>query len=134
MGMLIEKHYKKQKNIHKKHTDSYASRRVILGGIATYSVFAPSYYARADLVSDLIKKSTANKELNDKKRLATSYANFARSRTVTDNSCSFPNNFFGCQNAAELGNVKFLTDDLLIECKGKEKSCSSKSKGNLPSF
>merc|ERR1712118_546145 len=97
-------------------------------------VAEPSYYARADLVSDLLDKSAANKKINDKKRLATSYANFARSRTVTDSTCRFPDNFFGCQNAAELGNVKFLTDDLQIECKGKDKSCSSKSKGTLPSF
>merc|ERR1712124_44742 len=97
-------------------------------------ILAPSYNARANLTSDLLEKSAANKELNDKKRLATSYANFAGSRTVTDKTCSFPNNFFGCQNTAELGNVKFLTDDLKIECRGKEKSCSSKSKGSLPSF
>ena len=31
-----------------------------------------------------------NKALNDKKRLATSGANFARSRTVTDGTCKFP--------------------------------------------
>merc|ERR1712224_303349 len=110
------------------------SRRAFLGSVIGCITLAPSHNARADLVSDLIEKSTANKELNDKKRLATSYANFARSRTVTDSTCSFPNNFFGCQNTAELGNVKFLTDDLKIECRGKEKSCSSKSKGSLPSF
>merc|ERR1712224_45541 len=110
------------------------SRRTFLGFLTGSVILVPSYYVRAGLVSDLIEKSTANKELNDKKRLATSYANFARSRTVTDSTCSFPNNFFGCQNTAELGNVKFLTDDLKIECRGKEKSCSSKSKGSLPSF
>jgi photosystem I subunit PsaN len=32
-------------------------------------------------------RSAANKELNDKKRLATSSANVARSRTVTDGTC-----------------------------------------------
>ena len=35
------------------------------------------------LIAALLEKTAANKELNDKKRLATSYANFARSRTVT---------------------------------------------------
>ena len=40
--------------------------------------------------------------LNDKKRLATSGANFARSRTVTDGSCAFPNNWVGCENGASM--------------------------------
>lgn len=40
--------------------------------------------------SDLLARSEANKELNDKKRLATSYANLARSRTVSDGTCKFP--------------------------------------------
>merc|ERR1712023_604289 len=110
------------------------SRRCYLTSFAGLIVMVPSYCARANVVSDLVEKSAANKELNDKKRLATSYANFARSRTVTDKTCRFPDNFFGCQNAAELGNVKFLTDDIQIECKGKEGNCASKSKGNLPSF
>ena len=46
--------------------------------------------AKADLTSDLLAKSTANAELHNKQRLATSYANFARSRTVTDGTCKFP--------------------------------------------
>jgi hypothetical protein len=41
---------------------------------------------------DLLAKTEANKALNDKKRLATSGANFERSRTVTDGICAFPNN------------------------------------------
>jgi photosystem I subunit PsaN len=41
---------------------------------------------------DLLAKTEANKALNDKKRLATSGANFERSRTVTDGVCAFPNN------------------------------------------
>merc|ERR1712005_50814 len=111
---------------------SLKSRRCYLGvGLLT---LVPSNSACAELASDLLQRSTANKELNDKKRLATSYANFARSRTVTDKTCSFPKNFFGCQNAAELENVKYLTDDIKIECQGKEKDCASKSKGNFPSF
>merc|ERR1711998_626306 len=123
MGM-----YKKRLSI--SYKGSLQSRRCYLG----LAALVPSNSARAELASDLLQRSTANKELNDKKRLATSYANFARSRTVTDKTCNFPKNFFGCQNAAELGNVKYLTDDIQIECKGKGSSCSSKSKGNLPSF
>ena len=34
----------------------------------------------------------SSQALNDSKRLATSGANFARSRTVTDGTCAFPNN------------------------------------------
>merc|ERR1712196_38992 len=100
--------------------NAFASRRIFFSIALGTTTLVPSYFARADLVSELLKKSTANKELNDKKRLATSYANFARSRTVADNTCRFPENFFGCQNAAELGDVKFLSDDINIECKGKE--------------
>ena len=82
--------------------------------------------------------------LNDSKRLATSGANFARSRTVTDGTCAFPNNvcappllcslsaralslcgrfatqLVGCENAAESGSVKYLSDDLKLECQGTE--------------
>merc|ERR1711907_142504 len=116
-------------------TPSYTnnSRRILLG-ITGGSLALTSKDSKAQLVKDLLEKTTANKEINDKKRLATSYANFARSRTVADNTCRFPDNFFGCQNAAEIGNVPFLTDDISLECKGKEGKCSSRSKGSLPSF
>eukprot|EP00746_Dinoflagellata_sp_MGD_P125370 gnl/MRDRNA2_/MRDRNA2_60127_c0_seq1.p1 gnl/MRDRNA2_/MRDRNA2_60127_c0~~gnl/MRDRNA2_/MRDRNA2_60127_c0_seq1.p1 ORF type:complete len:145 (+),score=1.20 gnl/MRDRNA2_/MRDRNA2_60127_c0_seq1:1-435(+) len=115
-------------------TFSLNSRRNLFTIFALCTAMVPSYHATANIVSDLVEKSAANKDLNDKKRLATSYANFARSRTVTDKTCRFPDNFFGCQNAAELGNVKYLTDDLKIECDGKDNGCSSKSKGTFPSF
>lgn len=46
--------------------------------------------AKADLTSDLLAKSAANAELHNKQRLATSYSNFARSRTVADGTCKFP--------------------------------------------
>ena len=73
--------------------------------------------------------------LNDKKRLATSGANFARSRTVTDGTCAFPKNMVGCENYAEAANVKFLTDDLKLECEGVDiTKCPAKAKDNLPSF
>merc|ERR1719160_1702022 len=109
-------------------------RRTLLTVTSGSVAIAVAKTVRADLSSELLEKTKANKELNDKKRLATSYANLARSRTVTDNTCRFPDNFLGCQNAAELGNVKFLTDDIRIECEGKESKCASKSKGTLPSF
>jgi photosystem I subunit PsaN len=91
--------------------------------------------ARADLTSDLLAKTEANKELNDKKRAATSSANFERSRLVTDGLCQFPQNFLGCENAAEKGDVKFLSDDLKIECEGTTdgKICASKAPGSFPS-
>ena len=40
-------------------------------------------------------------ELNDKKRLATSGANFARAFTVEFGTCKFPYNFTGCQDLAK---------------------------------
>jgi len=46
--------------------------------------------AKADLVEDLLAKSQANAELHNKQRLASSYSNFARSRTVADGTCQFP--------------------------------------------
>ena len=87
-------------------------------------------------VQGLIDKSTANKEMHDAQRLATSGANFARSRTVTDGTCGFPNNFIGCENLAEVGKVKFLSDDLEMECKGTGEGevCKAKAKGSFPSF
>ncbi len=47
-------------------------------------------------MEDLLAKTEANKELHNKQRLASSYSNFARSRTVADKTCSFPANFLGC--------------------------------------
>ena len=60
--------------------------------------------------------------MNDKKRALTSSANFARSRTVTDGSCKFPENLLGCENAAEFGNVKFLTGIIKLEIAKEPKS------------
>merc|ERR1719265_294249 len=108
---------------------SATSRRALLSLSANLMIITSTQPSHAGLVSDLLQKSEANKELNDKKRLATSYANFARSRTVSDGTCGFPDNFLGCQNAAELGKVKFLTDDIKIECEGSKNNCASKSKG-----
>merc|ERR1712118_1367 len=101
------------------------SRRSLLCLTTGLLAISSSQISKADLISSLIEKSASNKEINDKKVLATSYANFARSRTVTDKTCSFPDNFLGCQVRAELGRVKFLTEDVKIECEGKEGNCSS---------
>ncbi|EFN52626.1 hypothetical protein CHLNCDRAFT_32470 [Chlorella variabilis] len=76
--------------------------------------------AKADLTSDLMAKSSENKALHDKQRLATSYSNFARSRTVSDGTCKFPGNWFGCDIGAVAGDVKFVADDIKLECTGKE--------------
>ncbi len=89
-----------------------------LGLAALSAVLFAAPNARAALTEDLLARSSANKELNDKKRLATSGANFARSRTVTDGTCNFPNNWVGCENLAESGKVKFLSDDIALECQG----------------
>lgn len=40
-------------------------------------------------------------ELNDKKRSATTNANFARAYTVEFGTCKFPENFTGCQDLAK---------------------------------
>lgn len=96
--------------------------------------------------------------LHDSQRLATSGANFARSRTVTDGTCAFPNNLVGCENAAETGSVKarrvatvirnpfltpfrllrvqYLSDDLALECQGTEagKICAARNPSSFPSF
>ena len=76
--------------------------------------------AHADLVEDLLAKSQANAELHNKQRLASSYSNFARSRTVTDGTCKFPANVLGCDLGEYAGDVKFIADDAKIECEGKE--------------
>lgn len=82
--------------------------------------------ANAGLVEDLLAKSAANKELNDKKRLATSGANTARAYTVTFGTCKFPENFTGCQDLAKVKDVPFLSEDLKLECEGKDKyKCAS---------
>ena len=101
---------------------------------AAVAVAAPAFPAKADLTSDLLARSEANKELNDKKRALTSSANFERSRTVTDGVCEFPKNFLGCEIASSKGGVKFLSDDKDVECEGTRdgKVCASKAPGSFP--
>ena len=103
---------------------------------AAIAVATPVFPAKADLTSDLLARTEANKELNDKKRAATSSANFERSRTVTDGVCNFPKNFFGCEIASTSGEVKFLSDDKALECEGTRdgKICAAKAPGSLPPF
>jgi photosystem I subunit PsaN len=65
-------------------------------------------------------------DLNDKKRLATSGANTARAYTVLFGTCKAPENFTGCEDLAKKKEVKFLTEDLNLECEGKDKyKCGS---------
>ena len=89
-----------------------AAAAVLLAGSA-----AP---AHADLTEDLLAKSQANAELHNKQRLASSYANFARSRTVSDGTCKFPENVLGCDLGSYAGDVKYIADDAKLECSGKE--------------
>ncbi|KAG2300121.1 hypothetical protein Bca52824_036593 [Brassica carinata] len=66
-----------------------------------------------------------NHELNDKKRLATSGAGFARAFTVQFGSCKFSENFIGCQDLAKQ-KVPLISEYLALECEGKDKyKCGS---------
>ncbi|CAN4077436.1 unnamed protein product [Withania somnifera] len=103
-------------------------RRIALFGLAAAFLTAASSNssANAGVIDDYLEKSKANKELNDKKRLATSGANFARAYTVQFGTCKFPENFTGCQDLAKQKKVPFLSEDLALECEGKDKyKCGS---------
>uniref|UniRef100_K3YAQ6 Photosystem I reaction center subunit N, chloroplastic n=1 Tax=Setaria italica TaxID=4555 RepID=K3YAQ6_SETIT len=76
-------------------------RAALLGLAAVFAVTATTGSAKAGIIDEYLEKSKANKELNDKKRLATSGANFARAYTVEFGSCQFPYNFTGCQDLAK---------------------------------
>eukprot|EP00803_Ostreobium_quekettii_P005037 evm.model.scf_2645.2 EVM.evm.TU.scf_2645.2 scf_2645:6613-10125(-) len=101
-------------------TSERSSRRELLGIGILLGAAALAPAAKAGIVEELLEKSTKNKELNDKKRLYTSYANLARSRTVADGTCAFPTNFVGCDIKPFAGNVKYITDDIELECQGEE--------------
>ena len=92
----------------------------LLARTAANKVRAAASVAAQGTHDDVLIVSSSSQALNDSKRLATSGANFARSRTVTDGTCAFPNNMVGCENAAETGSVKYLSDDLKLECEGTE--------------
>ncbi|CAN8264452.1 unnamed protein product [Cochlearia groenlandica] len=80
----------------------------------------------AGVFDEYLERSKTNKELNDKKRLATSGANFARAFTVQFGSCKFPDNFTGCQDLAKQKKVPYISEDLALECEGKDKfKCGS---------
>ncbi|KAK4780311.1 hypothetical protein SAY87_016417 [Trapa incisa] len=103
-------------------------RRAALGFLTAtiFAVAASGPSAKAGVIDDYLEKSKANKELNDKKRLATSGANFARAYTVEFGTCKFPENFTGCQDLAKQKKVPFISDDLDVECEGKDKyKCGS---------
>ncbi|GAB2216310.1 hypothetical protein Droror1_Dr00024082 [Drosera rotundifolia] len=101
-------------------------RRTAVLGLAAALFASAASSAQAGIIENYLEISKANKELNDKKRLATSGANFARAYTVQFGSCKFPENFTGCQDLAKQKKVPFLTDDLELECEGKDKyKCGS---------
>ncbi|KAH7861027.1 hypothetical protein Vadar_020747 [Vaccinium darrowii] len=108
-------------------TSGTDGRRAALFGFAAAGLLAmSSSAANASVFDDYLEKSKANKELNDQKRLATSGANFARAYTVEFGSCKFPQNFTGCQDLAKTKKVKFLSEDIELECKGRDKyKCGS---------
>ncbi|KAK1310736.1 hypothetical protein QJS10_CPA08g01021 [Acorus calamus] len=102
-----------------------AGRRLALLGLAA-AVFATASSAKASVFDEYLERSKANKELNDKKRLATSGANFYRAYTVEFGTCKFPENFTGCQDLAKQKKVPFISEDLALECEGKDKfKCGS---------
>ncbi|KAK3411428.1 hypothetical protein EUGRSUZ_I00200 [Eucalyptus grandis] len=86
-------------------------RRAALACLAA-TVFATAVAstssADAGVIEEYLEKSKVNKELNDKKRLATSGANFARAYTVEFGTCKFPENFTGCQDLAKQKCPSFL--------------------------
>ncbi|KZV54467.1 Photosystem I reaction center subunit N, chloroplast precursor [Dorcoceras hygrometricum] len=110
-------------------TDAKESgRRAALVGLsaALFTAAVSVSSANAGIIDEYLEKSKANKELNDKKRLATSGANFARAYTVQFGTCKFPQNFTGCQDLARHEKVPYLSDDLELECQGKDKyKCGS---------
>ncbi|KAL2906819.1 Photosystem I reaction center subunit N chloroplastic [Bienertia sinuspersici] len=111
----------------KQDNKAIEGRRAALFGLAAALVATSySYSANAGVIDEYLEKSKVNKELNDKKRLATSGANFARAHTVQFGTCKFPLNFTGCQDLARQKKVPFISDDLELECKGKDKyKCGS---------
>ncbi|KAK8716338.1 hypothetical protein V6N13_043651 [Hibiscus sabdariffa] len=80
---------------------SEGRRAAMLYLAATLFTTAAASSTNAGVIDDYLEKSKANKELNDKKRLATSGANFARACTVQFGTCKFPENFTGCQDLAK---------------------------------
>ncbi|KAH8507609.1 hypothetical protein H0E87_009959 [Populus deltoides] len=88
-------------------------RRAALVYLAATLFTSAAASANAGVIEDYLEKSKANKELNDKKRLATSGANFARAYTVQFGTCKFPENFTGCQDLAKQ-KVKLIRAVLLV--------------------
>ncbi len=54
---------------------------------------------------------------HNKQRLASSNANFARSRTVSDKTCTFPANFLGCDIGQYAGESS-MTNYIMRICVG----------------
>lgn len=66
----------------------HACSNITSSRCATAAAAAAARNTVSPQTADLLAKSAANKELNDKKRLATSSANLGRTRTVTDGTCA----------------------------------------------
>ena len=95
------------------------SKKALFATAAAVALTLAPAAAYADLISDLQAKTAVNLELNNKKRLASSYSNFARSRTVTDGTCKFPSNVLGCDVGNYAGDVAYIADDIKLECADK---------------
>ncbi|XP_068659354.1 photosystem I reaction center subunit N, chloroplastic [Aristolochia californica] len=118
----------KAQKVEIKSSKANEGRRGALLGLAALvlTTAASTSSANAGVFDEYLEKSKANKELNDKKRLATSGANFARAYTVQFGTCKFPENFTGCQDLAKQKKVPFISEDLELECEGKDKyKCGS---------
>ncbi|KAH7566081.1 hypothetical protein JRO89_XS08G0081500 [Xanthoceras sorbifolium] len=82
---------------------------------ATLFTTAAASNANAGVIEDYLEKSKANKKQGSE----TSY-------TVQFGTCKFPENFTGCQDLAKQKKVPFISDDIDLECKGKDKyKCGS---------
>ncbi|XP_039133467.1 photosystem I reaction center subunit N, chloroplastic-like [Dioscorea cayenensis subsp. rotundata] len=124
--LLVIKAQQAHTVVETKKTKGSEGRRVALLFLAGALFSASTSSANASIFDEYLEKSKANKELNDKKRLATTGANFARAYTVEFGTCKFPENFTGCQDLAKQKKVPFISDDLEIECEGKDKfKCGS---------
>ncbi|XP_027089894.2 photosystem I reaction center subunit N, chloroplastic isoform X1 [Coffea arabica] len=110
-----------------KESESQGRRAAMLClAAALFTAAASTSSANAGVIEEYLEKSKANKELNDRKRSATTDANFARAYTVQFGTCKFPENFTGCQDLAKQKKVPFLTEDLELECQGRDKfKCGS---------
>ena len=94
---------------------------------AAVLVAGPAMPAKADLTSDLLARTEANKELNDKKRAAL----LRQLRALPHRHrrrLQVPPEHAGCEIASSTGDVAFLSADKALECEGTRdgKVCASR--------